>query len=96
MRWADLCTAFMAAVWCYLLVAGVDGLIGIKAQHVPGFPASGQMILYAGIPAFFLLLLAGAIVLSREARWFYDAYPFAVGASAFALFPVLMVWGGGV
>ena len=88
--------ALIVAAWGYLLIAGVGGLFSIKAQHVPGYPASGQVMLYAGLPTLFLLLLAGAVVLSRNARWFHDAYPFAIGLFAFALFPVLMVWGGGV
>lgn len=96
MRWTDLFTALIAATWGYLFVAGIEGLIGMKAQQVPGYPASGQLILYAGLPALFLLLLAGVIVLSRKARWFYDAYPFAIGLFALALLPVLMVRTGGV
>ncbi|MCD2322993.1 hypothetical protein LQ953_03055 [Sphingomonas sp. IC-56] len=86
----------IAAAWSYLLIAGVDGLIGIQSQHVEGYPASGQVVLYAGVPTLFLLLLASAVVFSRKVRWFHDAYPFAIGLLAFALFPVLMVWGGGV
>ncbi|AYJ84949.1 hypothetical protein D3Y57_02505 (plasmid) [Sphingomonas paeninsulae] len=95
MRWSDLPTTLIASAWGFLLFAGVDGLFGIKAQNVPGYPVSGQIVLYAGIPALFLLLLIGSVVLSRRARWFYDFYPFATGVFAFALFPVLMVWGGG-
>jgi hypothetical protein len=96
MRWTDLFAALMAAAWGYLFVAGVGGLFGIMARHVPGYPVFGQLILYAGLPVLFLLLLAGVVVLSRKARWFYDAYPFVVGLFAFALVPVLMFWSGGV
>ncbi|MBD8641012.1 hypothetical protein [Sphingomonas sp. CFBP 13733] len=96
MRWTDLPTALVISLWGYLLYAGIGGLCDIKAQHVPGYPASGQMILYAGVPVLALLLLMGAVVLSRKARWFYDLYPFTVGLVAFLIFPVLMFWGGGV
>ena len=96
MRWADLTTSLIAAAWGYLLIAGIDGLVGIQGQHVLGYPAWGQVIVYAGIPSLALCLLAGAVVLSRKARWFYDAYPFAVGFFGFAILPVLMAWGGGV
>lgn len=96
MRWTDVTTALIAAAWGYLLISGIDGLLGIKAQHVTGYPVQGQIILYAGLPTIFLLLLAGAVVLSRKARWFYDVYPIAVGLVGSLLLPVLMVWGGGV
>jgi hypothetical protein len=96
MRWTDLPTALVISLWGYLLYAGIGGLFGIKAQQIPGYPASGQVILYAGMPALALLLLIGAVVLSRKARWFYDLYPFAIGFVAFLVFPVVMFWGGGV
>ena len=96
MRWTDPLTTLIAIAWGFLLYAGIGGLVGIKAQQVPGYPAYGQIILYAGLPALFLLLLAGAVVLSRKARWFYHIYPLASGLIAFALLPVLLVWGGGV
>ncbi|UVO49994.1 hypothetical protein M0208_05465 [Sphingomonas sp. SUN019] len=96
MRWADLPTAVVVSAWGYLLIAGIGGLLSIKAQHVPGYPASGQVIQYAGLPALFLLLLIGAVILSRKARWFYDLYPFAIGFVGFLLFPFVMFWGGGV
>jgi hypothetical protein len=96
MRWTDLPTILIAAAWGYLLFAGVGGLFGIRAQHVPGYPVSEQIVLYAGLPALSLMLIIGSFVLSRRARWFYDFYPFTTGIFAFALFPLLMVWGGGV
>ena len=96
MRWTDLLTAMIGAAWGFLLFAGADGLLGIKAQHVPDYPVPGQIVLYAGLPTLFLLLLVGSVILSRRARWFYDFYPVVTGLFGFALFPVLMVWGGGV
>jgi hypothetical protein len=48
------------------------------------------------VPVLALLVLMGAVALSRKARWFYDLYPFTVGLVAFLIFPVLMFWGGGV
>lgn len=89
-------TAFVATAWALFVVVGVDGLLRIAGRDIPEYPASGQVVLYAGIPFGFLAIIAGSVVLSRKARWFYDLYPFAVGLCAFALFPVLMVWGGGV
>ncbi len=96
MRWADLLAAIVVTAWGYLLIEGIGGLLDINARHVPGYPAYGQLILYAGIPTLFLLLLALVVVLSRKVSWFYDAYPFAIGLVGFCSFPVLMVWSGGV
>ena len=96
MRWADLPTAIVVSAWSYLFIAGIGGLLIIKAQLVPGYPAIGQVIQYAGLPALFLLLLTGAVVLSRKSRWFYDLYPFAIGFAGCLLFPFVMFWGGGV
>jgi hypothetical protein len=96
MRWTDVSTALIAAAWGYLLVSGIDGLLGVRAQHVPGYPARGQIIFYAGLPALFLSLLAGAVLLSRRVRWFHDVYPFATGIVGLSLFPVLIFWAGGV
>jgi len=34
--------------------------------------------------------------LAEGALGLYDLYPFAVGITAFAFFPMLFVWGGGI
>ncbi|AYJ86061.1 hypothetical protein D3Y57_08910 [Sphingomonas paeninsulae] len=88
MRWNDLTTTLIALLWSLLLVSGVEGLIGIRSRHIPGYPATAQIILYAGVPVLFLLFLVGAAILSRKARWFYDLYPFATGLVALFTFPV--------
>jgi len=96
MRKTDLPTLVVAASWAYLLTSGVDGLLGIRSRHVPGYPANGQIILYAAIPAAFVVLLAGSAILSRKARWFYDFYPIVTALMGFLLLPILFVWAGGV
>lgn len=96
MRWTDLPMAVVAAGWAFLLWAGIDGLLAIKSRDIPDYPATGQIILYAAIPALALAFLALSAILARKARWFHDLYPFAVGAAVFAFLPVLFVWGGGV
>ncbi|WP_404338838.1 hypothetical protein AB2M62_07035 [Sphingomonas sp. MMS12-HWE2-04] len=84
------------AAWAYLLWSGMDGLLAIEARHVSGYPAWGQLVLYAGLPAMALTLLIVSSIVARRTRWFYDLYPFVVGLLGFALFPTLLVWGGGV
>jgi hypothetical protein len=96
MRWADLPNAFVAIVWSALLLMGGQGIAGIKAQYVPGYPAIGQWILYVAIPIFFVGLTIAAAIIARRAKWFYDFYPFTIVLTGFPLFPVVMVWGGGV
>ena len=71
-------------------------MLRVKSRHIPDYPANGQIILYAAIPALALVLLALSVVLSRRVRWFYDLYPFAVGMVAFSVVPLMFVWGGGV
>ena len=96
MRWTDRFTALVVYAWGFLLMTGISGLLAIKSRHVPDYPAAGQVILYAGVPTVFLILLIVIIVLSRRARWFCDVYPFAVGLLTVLTFPVLIFWGGGV
>jgi hypothetical protein len=88
--------ALVAAGWSFLLWSGIDGLLAIQSRHIPDYPATGQIILYAAVPISALALLALSAFLSRKVRCFYDLYPFAVGVIFFGLFPVLFVWGGGV
>ncbi|MDH7976052.1 hypothetical protein QH494_28065 [Sphingomonas sp. AR_OL41] len=96
MRRTDVPMFLVASGWAYLLWSGLDGLLAIRSRHIPGYPATGQLVLYAAIPALALALLAAGFTLSRTARWFYDIYPLVVVASAFAFFPVILAWGGGV
>lgn len=96
MRWTDLPNAMVATIWGLLLVSGIQGVLGIVSQHVAGYPATGQYLLYVGFPVLFLALSALWALLSRTKRWFYDLYPFAVVLTAFAVLPVILVWGGGV
>ena len=96
MRWADLPTIIIAIIWTFLLLSGVEGVLAIEARHVPGYPATGQWVLYVLVPAFFLAITALAALLSRKASWFYEFYPFSALFTAFAIVPVLLFWGGGV
>lgn len=96
MRWADLPTIIIAVIWTLLLLSGVEGVLAIEAQHLPGYPATGQWVLYVVVPAFFLAITALAALLSRKASWFYELYPFSALFTAFAIVPVLLFWGRGV
>jgi hypothetical protein len=88
--------ALVATLWAFLLFGGIDGLLAIRSRHIVGYPATGQIIGYAVLPALALGFLALSAFLSRKARWFYSIYPFAVGIAAFSIFPLLFIWSGGV
>lgn len=96
MRRTDIPAFLVATLWGYFLLSGIDGLIGIHKRAAPDYPATGQIILYAVIPAAFVIALAAAAFASRRWRWFYDLYPTVVMFCLFAVLPVMMVGGGGV
>lgn len=96
MRWTDLPNALVAFFWALLLATGIQGIAGIQERHVPGYPAAGQYVLYVAFPAIFLGLAALSAFLSRNSRWFYDLYPFAVVLLLMMSLPILFVWTGGM
>ena len=96
MRWTDLPIALTALIWLALLVLGFTGIRGIAAQGVPGYPATSQVILYVAMPAVFLIATAVAALASSKLRWFDGGYPFAAAACLLPVFPVLLLWSGGV
>lgn len=96
MRWTDLPLAVVAVGWSFLLWYGINGLLVIQSRNIPGYPAAGQIVLYAAIPTSVLVFLTLSAFLSRKVRWFRDLYPFVVGVAFLGFFPVLFVWGGGV
>jgi hypothetical protein len=75
---------------------GTVGLISIRDQHVLRYPATGQIMLYMGIPIIALLCLVCARVASRKDHWSWSTYPVTTFLAGFAILPTLMVWGGGV
>ena len=95
-RWADLFNALVSSVWGLLLLTGLGAIASVREQHVPGYPAAGQLLIYLGLPAAFLSLGVLSAFLSRKAGWYHDLYPFAVGLCGLCVFPVLLVSGGGV
>lgn len=88
--------ALALAFWGLMSFAGITGYISIVEQHAPGYPNSGQTMLYLALPlAIFFLTLAAIIVLNRV-RW--GALPLALIA-LITLLPIpmyLTAWSGGV
>jgi hypothetical protein len=89
-------SALALAFWGLMSFAGIEGYISIENQHVPGYPNSGQAMLYLAIPlTIFVLILAAIIVFNRMKR---GGIPLALLALA-TLFPIpiyMAAWSGGV
>jgi hypothetical protein len=96
MRWTDLPNVLVSSAWAFLLILGLEGIASIQEQHAPGYPALGQCLLYVSLPGAFVCCGMLAAVLARRTGWFYDLYPFAVGLVGVCLFPVLLLWSGGM
>ena len=81
--------------WGYFSLRGFDAMADIAAQGVPGYPNSGQRQLYLHIPLAMtgvaLLLLAGSF-----RRGLAGATGCLAALLLIALFPYLLVYGGGV
>jgi len=53
-----------ATVWVLVLVMGVRGIGGVRAQHVLGYPSAWQMRYYIYLPATVAALVVAAWALS--------------------------------
>jgi hypothetical protein len=85
-----------SAAWGGLIVLGLEGLKGVVEQHIPGYPASGQIIYYFWMPetAFVISLLSGVLCLKMlRLRW---AGQIVLIVSLLALLPFLFLYTGGV
>jgi hypothetical protein len=89
-------TALSCAAWGGLVALGLEGLKGVVEQHVPGYPAPGQIIYYFWMPAtaFFISFLSGVFCLKMpRVRW---AGHLILLVSLLALLPFLFLYTGGV
>jgi hypothetical protein len=88
--------ALSCAAWGGLVALGLEGLKGVVEQHVPGYPASGQIIYYLWIPgtAFLISLLSGVFCLKMPGiRWIRQL---VLLVSLLSLLPFLFLYTGGV
>ncbi|WP_174301680.1 hypothetical protein [Caulobacter sp. S45] len=89
-------TALSGAAWGGLVALGLEGLKGVVEQHVPGYPASGQIIYYFLMPvtAFLISFLSGVFCLKMpRVRW---AGQLILLILLLGLLPFLFLYTGGV
>jgi len=82
-------------VWGGLSWMGWDGIKSIEAQHVLGYPNTGQIGYYLALPLVMLTasLVPGALL--GQTRWYAAANAWCT-LTLIAIFPYLLPYGGGV
>ena len=81
-------------IWGALLFLGTVLTSGVKSQGVPGYPNTGQIVYYQGIPAAaFALALA---LLAASFKWKGCGLSVAAAVLMLALLPFLLFYTGGV
>ena len=93
---SSILAALSVVLWGGLIWLGWIGIQGVVHQHVPGYPASGQVLYYIQVPAAALIICIMAAVVCF-------VWPAAVWAGRLililmllALFPFMLVYTGGV
>lgn len=96
MRATNILAGFCCVLWAALLWIGIGLIEGVTAQEVPGYPNSGQIFFYIGVPAALVAtLLLSAIVLNFVRR--SPILLAVLSGAALLLLPFyLLVYGGGV
>lgn len=96
MRGANIFTGVVGALWALLLWIGIDLINGVSAQHIAGYPSSGQIYYYIWTPFLICLaLLLFALLLNRVKRVPGLLVAITLCACIF-LFPYLLAYTGGV
>jgi hypothetical protein len=57
-------------LWSYFVWSGFDGIKGVKAQHVPGYPNEQQIEFYIVFPLLMVATSLAFPILLRRTRWF--------------------------
>jgi hypothetical protein len=96
LRSENILPAVAMLAWAYMLWTGVDLLNGVAAQHVPGYPAPGQIQFLVGVPTVICTIVLTLTLLSNVTDRFWRFSHLVSALSLFALFPYLFVYGGGV
>lgn len=75
---------------------GLGGIDGVRLQHVPGFPSSGQMRYYVYFPAALLALVIAAWTLAAHWRSFKAPAVVLITLALLALPGYLFFYTGGM
>jgi hypothetical protein len=95
MRFIYILTAINALIWGTLIVMGRSGISSITAQHVKGYPASGQITYYLYIPIIVFLVVLSSFALSLRRR--FGCFIIAIQVVAFLIFfPYMLAYTGGI
>jgi hypothetical protein len=81
--------------WGGLTWLGVDIIEGVRNQHAPGYPNSGQISYYIGFPCVMLALAVGTFAIARYTRFKVTAVRIQV-LILLVVLPFLLLSGGGV
>lgn len=93
---ANIFAGTVGAVWLALLWLGIDLTRGVSAQHVPGYPNSGQIFYYVGVPLSIAvgLLIVGVIL--NKVRRSPALLSTASGGALLFLVPYMLGYTGGI
>jgi hypothetical protein len=87
--------AINGIVWGGFAWMGWGGIKYIESQHAPGYPNSGQILLYAIFPLIMLSVSLVPATLLSQTKWTILGNIWSV-LTLLPLFPYLLVYGGGV
>ena len=86
--------AVSTLLWLLMTVTGISGIVGIRDQHLPGYPNAGQIGLYVAIPVLGFSCCAAILCFAKKLPGW--AKGVALTILFVALLPVLLMFGGGV
>jgi hypothetical protein len=96
MRAANIFALVISALWGGMFWVGMDLLKGVAAQHVAGYPASGQFEFLVGVPFAIVGTIAATTLLANALQRFWIVSTLVSASALAALLPYLLVYGGGV
>jgi len=68
MKGTHILALFAMTLWALVLLMGLGGIDGVRAEHVLGYPSAGQIGYYVYFPATVLALVVSAWMLSIYRR----------------------------
>ena len=98
MIWRRIVVGLNLLVWGFWLWTGIGLLRGVANQHVPGYPNSGQIEYYAGIPGVLVVicLAFAALVFFNKGKLASSIANIIQVTALIAVLPYMIVYGGGV
>jgi hypothetical protein len=85
---ANILVGFVCVLWGGLLWIGINLIEGVAARHVPGYPNSGQIFYYIGVPA----AVTATLILSAVIFNFVVRCPLCLGLLSLLTFVALPMY----